>query len=131
MPATRSRGDLQVLVVDDYPDSAESIADLVRIWGWSAESTRCGAEALTIAERAAPKVVILDLGMEPMSGFEVAKRLRTMPGTSRSALLALTGSVPPQRSAEVLSREFDGYFYKPGDLGELKRTIAKFLEPGR
>ena len=129
---TRNLADesLAVLVVDDYPDSANGLAELVRIWGWSAESTRTGEEALRIAERTPPRVVILDIGMQPMSGIEVAKRLRQSPATARSAILALTGSVPPRQSSSLLAEGFDAYLHKPGDPETLRRVLTDFLGPG-
>ncbi len=82
---------LRVLVVDDDPDTVESLAQLLSRFGHEARTARDGPEALTVAVAFRPDVAILDLGLPGMDGYEVAHRLRQLPGLADLCLMALTG----------------------------------------
>src|SRR6185369_7558019 len=81
----------RILVVDDNTDSAESLAQLMTILGHEVRVARDGFEALVTAEAFGPDVVLLDIGLPGIDGYEVARRLRRQPGGAQVTLVALTG----------------------------------------
>lgn len=89
LPAATRR--LDVLVVDDNPDAAESLALLLRAAGHTARVAWNGLDALAAAREARPDVVLLDLGMPCMNGYEAAHRFREDPAIRSALLVAVTG----------------------------------------
>jgi len=81
----------RILVVDDYVDAAESLTMLLQAEGHEVETANCGLKAIELAQIFCPQVVLLDIGLPDLSGYEVAKRLRTLPETRDAILIALTG----------------------------------------
>jgi two-component system OmpR family response regulator len=80
-----------VLVVDDLPDAAESLATLLDLYGFPARAATGGADALAACAAELPDVVVLDLLMPGVDGCAVARRLREVYGAERPAVVALTG----------------------------------------
>lgn len=117
---------MRVLVVDDYPDCAHSTANLLRYYGHDAAAAISGEEALGRAEDAFPDVVILDLAMPGMDGYEVARRLRSSPGRRPPFIVAMTGN----RRAEDWVRAFEAgvhvHLIKPVDPGDLVALLRQF-----
>src|SRR5262249_34854516 len=81
----------RVLVVDDHWDGAESTAALLRIQGHEVRTAHDGPEALEAARAFRPQVVLLDIGLPGMDGYEVARRLRQEPESGGVVLVAVTG----------------------------------------
>jgi CheY-like chemotaxis protein len=123
--AEASPSGCRVLVVDDNADAAESLALLLRIQGHDVRTASDGPAALEAAEIFRPEVVLLDLGLPKMSGYEVARLLRQQPESEGIRLLALTGY--GQEDDHRRSREagFDAHLVKPVDLEELMRMVAR------
>jgi CheY-like chemotaxis protein len=98
--------------------------------GHEVRTVNDGKEALACAPVYAPQVVVLDIGLPVIDGFEVARRLRQMPQTARALLCAMTGygSQADQRRAEAAG--FDRYFVKPTDPAALAATITQWREAG-
>jgi two-component system CheB/CheR fusion protein len=88
VPAGRSA---RVLVVDDIPDVAESLAALLTAFGHDVRTAHDGARALEEARAFRPEIVLLDIGLPGMDGYEVARRLRGEPGLERIVLAAVSG----------------------------------------
>src|SRR5579883_2092683 len=86
-----SRINPRVLVVDDSWDTADSLAQLLTLWGYDAEAGYGGAAALEAARTYRPDVVVLDVAMPSMDGFQVAVALRQMPGLEGITVIGLTG----------------------------------------
>jgi two-component system, chemotaxis family, CheB/CheR fusion protein len=82
---------VRVLIVDNCVDSADSLAYLAGLWGYETEACYDGASALKTAARFSPHVVLMDLGLPDMDGFEVAKRLQNQPGSRSAVLVAVSG----------------------------------------
>src|SRR5262249_47819276 len=82
---------LLVLVVDDHHDSVESLALLLRLWGYQTVEAHDGPAALALVVARQPDVILLDIGMPGLDGYEVARRLRELPGTRDALIWALTG----------------------------------------
>jgi signal transduction histidine kinase/ActR/RegA family two-component response regulator len=119
---------LRVLVVDDNRDAADSLGVLLGFLGYSVEVAHDGAAALRVVERFHPALVLLDLGMPEMDGYEVARRLRAQPRWRDLVLVALTGwgqEEDRQRSREA---GFDHHLVKPTDLDALQQLFTSVAE---
>jgi two-component system CheB/CheR fusion protein len=114
----------RVLVVDDSEDAAESLATVLRIGGHEVCTAYDGPAALRTAEAFRPEVVLLDIGLPGMDGFEVGRRLREQTGMRRALLVAVTGygQEEDRRRAEQVG--FDAHLVKPADLSALERLLA-------
>ncbi|MDB5899808.1 MAG: hypothetical protein JWP41_3410 [Ramlibacter sp.] len=106
--ATPSR----VLVVDDNPDAADTMASLMEVFGAEVRTAREGAQALALAENFAPDLILLDIGLPGMDGYETARRLRQIPSL-HARLVALTGYGSPQDREKALAAGFDEHLVKP------------------
>ena len=82
---------LRILVVDDNTDAAESLAELLQIYGYQTRVAYDGVQGIELARAFRPEVVFLDIGMPGKNGYEVARALRLTPGVERAVLVALTG----------------------------------------
>jgi CheY-like chemotaxis protein len=113
----------RVLVVEDNPDGAETLAMLLRMRGHEVRTALDGPVALEIADAFRPEVVLLDIGLPGMSGYEVATLLRQLPGMGTALLVALTGY--GQERDRNLSRQagFDQHLTKPVDHQALLRLL--------
>jgi len=122
----------RVLVVDDNRDAAETTALFLELAGHEVQVADDGVQALDGAAAFAPDVVVLDIGLPRMDGYEVARRLRTRPETRHALLIALTGY--GQQSDRMLAKEagFDKHLVKPIDPTELSRLIGEWrrVPPG-
>jgi signal transduction histidine kinase len=114
----------RVLVVEDNPDVAETTTMLLTLAGHEVLCAKDGLQALQFAPEFAPEVVLLDIGLPLMDGYEVARRLRQIPATSGAMLVALTGY--GQQADRQRGREagFDGHLLKPVDPQALGDMIA-------
>jgi CheY-like chemotaxis protein len=121
--AEPERQGLRVLVVDDNIDSCNSLATLLRLTGCVVQTAYSGLTAVQSATTWHPEVVVLDIGLPEIDGFEVCRRVRQLFGPDRMRLIALTGY--GQDSDIKLSREagFNAHLLKPVDLEELKRLV--------
>jgi signal transduction histidine kinase/CheY-like chemotaxis protein len=117
----------RVLVVDDNHDAAHSVADLLALSGHEVRTAADGREALTVAEHFSPEVVVLDIGLPILDGYEVAARLRTMDGTRAALLLALTGYGQQDDRERAAAAGFDHHFVKPADPVALQKCIDGWL----
>mgnify|MGYP003576701558 CR=1 FL=1 len=124
-PATGKRGkSFRILIVDDNRDSAESMAMLQELNGHDTRVAHHGTDALEIAADFRPEVVLLDIGLPGMDGFEVARRMRTSPETGSAFLIALTGYGSDDDRKRATDAGFDEHLVKPADL----KLLAKWLE---
>lgn len=122
---------LSVLVVDDDPDTAESTAHLLALFGYAARFALCGEAALRSAAAAPPDVVLLDLRMPDMDGFEVAHRLAARGAGKPPLVVAVTGCEAAADRDRVTAAGFHMYLTKPvepaflvGLLRRIRRAIA-------
>ena len=117
LPARR-----RILVVDDNSDSANSLAMLLNISGHVAEPVYGPAEALERAAAFDPDVVLLDIGLPGMDGYELAKQLRTRGSNAR--LVAVTGYGQPGDIRRAQEAGFDAHLVKPVDVEHLLRDLG-------
>jgi PAS domain S-box-containing protein len=113
----------RVLVVDDNADAAESMALLLQLEGHEVEMAFDGRSALMVARRLRPAVVLLDIGLPGMSGYEVARELRREAATRGAVLIALTGYGQAEDRARSRAAGFDHHLTKPVDHDALAALI--------
>jgi PAS domain S-box-containing protein len=114
----------RILIVDDNADAANSLALVLGLDGHVTEAVYSATEALTRADSFKPEVILLDIGLPEMDGYEVARRLRQRPGLATTRIVALTGygqSDDIRRAREV---GFDDHLTKPVDFNALARALA-------
>lgn len=114
----------RVLIVDDNCDAAETLGELLGTLGAEVKVVDSGARALEVVGEFRPDVVLLDIGMPDMDGYEVARRLRAMPLHATTLLIALTGWGQDQDRRHSRAAGFDHHIVKPPDLARLIRLIA-------
>jgi two-component system CheB/CheR fusion protein len=125
-PATARR----ILVVDDNRDSATTMADYLRMHGHDVSVAFDGPEALVQAEHERPDVVLLDIGLPGMDGYEIADRLRNETAARGLTLIAMTGYGQPEDRERARAAGFDHHLTKPVDLKELQSLLQGSLLPG-
>jgi CheY-like chemotaxis protein len=114
-----------ILAVDDSPDTADSFAALLDLWGYDARACYSGAEALDAARTRRPDAVLLDIGMPDMDGFRVGRLLRELPGCGMTLVIAITGHTPEAYRARGREAGFDHYLIKPIDPDPLKSLLER------
>jgi CheY-like chemotaxis protein len=124
--STRSR----VLVVDDNEDAASSLAMLLSKLGNEVETANNGPAALAAIQSFKPSVVLLDLGMPGMSGYEVAQRARAMPEGKETVLVALTGWGQEDDRRRTREAGFNHHLVKPVEVGVLEVLLSEIQRNG-
>jgi len=114
----------RILVVDDNVDTAQSMALLLRLKGHRVEVAHDGPAALETARSFEPEIVLLDIGLPGLDGYEVARRLREEARLSHALLVALTGYGQEEDRRRARYAGFDYHFTKPVDPTVLYRLIA-------
>jgi CheY-like chemotaxis protein len=117
-----------VLIVDDNDACADSLAMLVRLWGYQCAVAYSGATALALAAELRPDVALLDLAMRNMDGYELARRLRAIPGLAQLPLVAVTGYADDAHRRECLAAGFAFHLAKAADPEELKALLSVFAK---
>jgi len=120
---------LHVLVVEDNADSADTLSLLLQLHGHDVQLARTGPTALEVAATFRPDVVLLDIGLPGMDGYEVARHLRQRPDFEGVKICALTGHSPSEADQRRQHETgFDRYFVKPVELAKLIELFAG-IEP--
>jgi CheY-like chemotaxis protein len=114
----------RVLVVDDNKDAADSLHMVLQVLGQDVYTVYDGWTALEAAERLRPHLVMLDIGMPGMSGYEVAAQLRTKHGADAPRLAAITGWGQEADKREAQDRGFDYHFTKPVSAAVLHELLT-------
>jgi PAS domain S-box-containing protein len=115
----------KILVVDDNRDSATSLSMLLKIVGHNTQTAYDGAAAIEVAEAFRPDVVLLDIGLPKLNGYEVARSIREQLWGARVLLIALTGWGQDKDREDSNSAGFNGHLVKPVDSAELLSLIAQ------
>jgi CheY-like chemotaxis protein/two-component sensor histidine kinase len=119
------RRSARVLIVDDNRDGAQGLALMLDLEGHDVRTASDGLEALEIAEEFRPNVVLLDIGMPGIDGYETARRLRARPWGQSVLLCAQTGWGQEDDKRRSRSAGFDRHLVKPVDPEELNRILAE------
>jgi len=123
-PAPRE-AKLRILVVDDNVDAADTLGILLQAMGHELRLAYDGPGALRAAADFRPDVVLLDIGMPGMDGYEVARRLRALPGLEKVMLVALTGYGQEEDRQRSEQFGFNTHLLKPVDLDELQSVLTR------
>ena len=107
------------LVVDDNDDGAQTLATLLQVLGYDAAVAQDGREAIELAERFSPHLVLLDLGLPLMDGHAVCRHMRAQPWSEGMAIVALTGWGQEQDRQRTRAAGFDDHLVKPAELEAL------------
>jgi CheY-like chemotaxis protein len=111
------------LVVDDNRDLADSLSTLLRIDGYEVGTAYAPKDALELAISFKPAVILLDIGLPGMDGYEVARRLKHTASLKGVRVVALTGYGKPEDRRRAREAGFDAHLVKPVELAELKRSL--------
>jgi len=118
----------RVLVVDDNEDGAESLAMLLRAEGHHVEVAQDGARALEAAETFRPEVVLLDIGLPGMDGYDACRAMRARPGGDRIVIAALTGWAQEDDHRRSRDAGFDAHLAKPVERAALSALLEAKVE---
>jgi signal transduction histidine kinase len=115
----------RILLIDDNVDFALGLQSLLGNMGYDVHLAHDGTEGLRAAQRLAPDVVLLDIGLPGLDGYEVARRLRRLKTATRPRMIAVTGYRRDNDKRRCRLAGIDGYLIKPIDLSELQAEIAR------
>ncbi len=115
---------IRVLVVDDNRDSANTLAMLLKISGYETQTACDGASAIESTAKFKPEVILLDIGLPDMSGYDVCKKLREQTHDPRPRIVAVTGWDADEVQNRGGDNCFDGHLAKPVDFKALQGLIA-------
>ncbi len=123
---------LRVLVVDDDADTRETVAYLVGLWGYAVRTAPNGPAALGLAYAFRPDVILLDVAMPGMTGWEVARRLRRDPDLRDAYVVSISGYARNDDICASRAAGCDQHWAKPFDPGRLRELLAnRHAEAGR
>ena len=126
-PPPEVSGSLRVLVVDDNEDAAETVAVLLDLWGHDVRTAMDGFSALAAAAELDPEVILLDIGLPRLDGYEVARRLRE--SGNRALVVAMTGYGRDEDRRRSREAGFDEHLVKPVDPALLREVLARRQRP--
>ncbi|RYF16811.1 MAG: response regulator [Comamonadaceae bacterium] len=130
-PAAAGAAASRILVVDDLAPSAETLMTLLEMEGFEVRVAHEGQEALRIAREFQPHVVLLDIGLPGMNGFEVAHGLRSQAESKDALLIALTGYGEAESRTRSAQAGFDFHMVKPADVDLLLTMLSDPQEARR
>jgi signal transduction histidine kinase len=114
----------RILIADDNADSAESMGMLLRLMGNDVRIASDGLDAVEQAAAFQPDIVLMDIGMPRLDGYEAARRIRNQAWSRDTLLVAVTGWGPSDSSEQATAAGFDCHFTKPLDPAELRRLVS-------
>jgi PAS domain S-box-containing protein len=117
----------RILVVDDNVDSAASMAMLLKLSGHEVQTANDGPTAITLARTLGPEVIILDIGLPGMNGYEVARQLQSDLALKKTVLIAVTGYGQAGDRAKAKEAGFDYHLTKPVDHKQLSSLLKSLI----
>ncbi len=117
----------RLLVVEDNPINAELLVHLLRAYGHVVETAGDATQALQALEQRRPDLILLDLQLPDIDGFELARRLKADPVTRDIPIVAVTSYAMPTDKAQALAAGCDDYVTKPINTRELPQLVARHL----
>ena len=114
----------RVLVVDDYPDAAKTLAFLLKARGYEVATAASGQEALDVARAFQPTIIMLDIGLPDIDGYEVARRIRADAPRQPLRLIAVTGRSDIEDQQRAIDAGFDHHLTKPVRFALLEKLLA-------
>jgi len=116
----------RILVVDDNHDAADTLSMLLQLTGHQTQLAFDGVEAVEAAKSFRPEVILMDLGMPKLNGFEAARQIRQQPWSKGMVLVALTGWGQEEDRNSTAKAGFDGHLVKPVEFDTLTKLLAGF-----
>lgn len=113
----------RMLIVDDEPDNLRLASEFLAYSGATVETTESGAKSLELVDVFKPNVIVLDLSMPVIDGWEVQRQLRARPDLNHIPIIALTAMAMPEDAARAQAAGFDGYITKPFRVSSLLREL--------
>ena len=120
-----------ILIVDDNIAGAQTLAMLLEMNGYSVLTTPSGKEAITMVEEHHPRIVLLDLGLPDLSGFEVARALRNSHDSLCPKIIVLSGGELDEHQSPQVSELFDHFLTKPVHFEDLQALLPTPSTPER
>jgi CheY-like chemotaxis protein len=125
LPARQSSGDgCRVLLIEDHDDAREMMRTALAYYGYTVFDAPDGPSGIQSATETDPDVVVIDLGLPKLDGYEVARQLRAMPERQATVLIALTGYSQPEARQRALDAGFNEHVTKPVMPDRLVQIIA-------
>jgi CheY-like chemotaxis protein len=118
---------LRVLVVDDSHAAATSLAGVLRLWKVTVAISNDGFSALEAARSFKPDVILADLGMPRMHGYQFAEEVRRLPGMNETILIAVTGYGQPADLTRSREAGFAHHLVKPIEPEQVKQLLHSIL----
>jgi CheY-like chemotaxis protein len=122
-PAPAPAGQL-VLLIEDNADAAQTLAEVLDVSGYRVHVALDGRTGIACARKLVPDVVLCDIGLPDLDGYEVARTLRSDASLRSARLIALTGYAQPEDCARAMEAGFDAHLAKPASIDELQDLIA-------
>lgn len=122
-----SNGVVSILVVDDNRDAADVVAELLLVTGAEVRVAYDGPTAISLCRERMPKLVLLDIGMPVMDGYEVASRIRALPGGTHVVISALSGWGQPDDRRRGREAGFDYHLTKPAELEAIQNLMSRLV----
>jgi signal transduction histidine kinase/DNA-binding response OmpR family regulator len=126
--AGSARDEVRVLIVDDLVAAADSMRLVLEMKNYQVRTAYDGLEAIDIARSFFPDVILLDIGLPHMDGYEVARQLRGVPQDRPALLVALTGYGQSADRTQAIAAGFDAHLIKPADIDTLCNLIEEHCE---
>lgn len=122
---------LRILIVDDNSDAAQTLSMLLEVEGHQVSVEHNGQSTLSRLHRERPDVLLLDIGLPDMDGYELARRIRALPKMDNAMLIALTGYGQSQDLEDSKAAGFDHHLIKPAGMKQLKEILSQAIIPRR
>ncbi len=126
LPCAAAAPACNILLVDDNGDARDAMSTMLALHGHEVHCAQDGRSALQAADAFKPGIVILDIGLPDIDGYEVARRLRAVPGGSVAKIIALTGHGQPHDLAAARAAGIDAHLLKPARMEDVLGRIASF-----
>jgi len=124
---TEDKDNKTILIIEDDPLNTRLIVDLLQINGFKTLNFQDGKSALQALENIVPGLILLDINMPGMNGFQVHKKIREDSRLDRVKIIAVSGSVMKEDEERIMAEGFDDFMPKPIDIKELLRRVRGYL----
>jgi CheY-like chemotaxis protein len=128
-PAAEPLPAREVLVVEDNADARETLSMLLELAGHRVHAAVDGPEGLRAALEVRPDIMLVDIGLPQMDGYEVARQLRRADGEHQPYMIAITGYGSPEDRQRALDAGFDAHLVKPVDFDALTTVLQRVTSP--
>lgn len=118
----------RILYIEDNPDNRLLVRRVLQAEGYTVLEANDGQSGMTVAAEAQPDLILMDINLPEIDGYEVTARLKQLPGISHVPIIAVTANVMKGDREKTLAAGCDGYIQKPIDIDLLPEQIERFLK---